>query len=219
MTAASGSLQTGDVVVTLPKDLAQRLNDFTSQWSGCTGFGKMKRGSYDAACLQANAETLITNAMPGRLFDNFFFMEAAVLRIGNLAAADYVNAMNNAINFAITLAGQLRVDRPSAARMGAFCFALVFVKFVKRLIFSEEVILQAKEVAAITTVPTKTSSASCRSDAPKTNGDNPLCCQDEDCLGDSKSKTCDTVSAFDQTLTLGMHANALCRGITPAVHA
>lgn len=118
VTVASGSLQAGDVVVHLPADLAQRVTNWVGKTGGCKGYKKIKRGDYDAACLQANAETFIMNAMPGRLFDSFFMMQGAVVRIGNLLRAEYVDALKNAIEFATALAGQLMVDKTKRAVMG-----------------------------------------------------------------------------------------------------
>ena len=197
--AASGNLQAGDVVLTIPSDLARRVSDFlamTAPWR-CSAYKKVKRGDYDAGCLQSQAEELIENAMPGRAFDSFFYMQGVPVQIGNTAKAEYVQALNAARNFAIGLAAQLQVDQKAAAAVGLLAFGLVYLLNVDGKSITDEVVFQASEVATptgpITNAPSLTLTSGCPSGAPKTDGDDPLCCQDKTCQGDGTTRTCVTV--------------------------
>lgn len=203
MSAASGNLQAGDVVLNIPADLAQRVSDFASMTGYCTSYKKVRRAGYDAGCLQVNAETFIVNAMPGRAFDNFFYMQGVMVQIGNTARADYIQALNNARNFAIDLAGQLNVDKKKAAALGTIALALMYKIYVDGTRLTDQNVFQASEVATPTrnpdgqgtiTAPASITSASgCPWNAPKTDGDDPLCCQDKICQGNDKTKTCEEV--------------------------
>ncbi|KAI9869730.1 MAG: hypothetical protein M1830_005152, partial [Pleopsidium flavum] len=192
LTAPSGKLGKGDVVVSIPKDFAAKLQDFIAMESGCKGYKKMKR-AIDAACLQSAAEGLVLNAAPGGALDGLFFVQGVAFQIGGIARREYVQALNNVQQFAAGLAGQLNIDNKKAATLGALAFALVYKVYIDGQSLTEQNVFAANEIgtATITNGPTSTA-AGCPSDAPKTDGPNPLCCQDNDCKGDKKENLCGT---------------------------
>ena len=193
MAAPSGKLGKGDVVVSLPKDFAVRLQDFIGIESGCEGRQKMKRG-VGADCLQSSAEGLVLNAVPGGAFDGLFFAQGVAFQIGGITRRECIQALLNVQHTAAGLAGQLNVDTQKGATLGALAFALVYKVYVDGQSLTEQNVFAANEIGTgtIANAPTSTTSG-CPSDAPKTDGPDPLCCQDNDCKGDRKDKLCGTV--------------------------
>lgn len=158
--------------------------------SGCKGYKKMKR-AIDAGCLQSAAEGLVLNAAPGGALDGLFFAQGVAFQIGGIARREYVQALTNVQQFAVGLAGQLNIDNKKSAALGALAFALVYKVFVDGQSLTEQNVFAANEIgtATITGNPSHT----CPMDAPKTDGPNPLCCQDDNCKGDGTKKLCGTV--------------------------
>jgi len=206
VTTPSGKLGKGDVVVSIPKDLAVRVQDYIAKESGCKNYKKTKR-AIGADCLQSSAEGLLMNAVPGGAFDGLFFAQGVAFQIGGIARREYVQALLNVQQFAAGLAGQLNIDNKKAATLGALAFALVYKVYIDGQSLTEQNVFAANEIGTgtITSGPTSTASG-CPSDAPKTNGPNPLCCQNNNCKGDKKAKLCGTVcltvAEVDHLLTL-----------------
>lgn len=189
----SGKLGKGDVVVSIPKDLAVRLQDFIGMESGCKDHKKMKR-AIGADCLQSSAEGLLLNAVPGGAFEALFFAQGVAFHIGGIARREYVQALLNLQQSAAGLARQLNIDNKKAATLGSLAFALVYKIYVDGQSLTERNVFAANEISTgtITNGPTLTASG-CPSDAPKTHGPNALCCQDNNCKGDRKERLCGTV--------------------------
>ncbi|KAI9673621.1 MAG: hypothetical protein M1817_002258 [Caeruleum heppii] len=193
VTAASGDLAEGDQVIHLPPAEPQRMQDFLGMENPCAGTKKGKR-AIDGACLQASAENLVLNSMPGSAFDGLFFFQGVAFRIGNMAQQDYVQALVAVQQFAEGLAPGLNVDAKKASALGALAFALVYKVYIDGEKLAEENVFAASEIATgpITAAdPTKTNDG-CPTDAPKTDGPSPLGCPDDNCKGDKDKKACQT---------------------------
>ncbi|KAI9678288.1 MAG: hypothetical protein M1817_006233 [Caeruleum heppii] len=190
---SSEKLAKGDVVVSLPKDLVPRLQDFIAMESVCTQYRKIKR-AIDALCLQGASQNLVINAIPGGPLEGLFFAQGLAFRIGGVARQEYVEALRNVQQFAIGLAPRLKIDNTKAAAFGALAFAMVYKVYIDGQTLTEENVFASNEVdiAPITASPTTTSADACPSDAPKTDGPEPLCCQFDDCKGDEDLKLCET---------------------------
>ena len=134
------------------------------------------------------------NAAPGGPFGGLFFAQGFALQIGGVAQREYVQALDNVQQSAIALAGQLNIDNEKAAAIGALAFAVVHKVNVDGQSLTEQNVFAANEINAGTIITGPESSVSgFTSNARKTDGPNPLCCQDGDYECDKKEQLCGMV--------------------------
>ena len=193
-------------MVTIPSDLVSRLSYFLGQTRTCRGHQQNRRDLIDPQFLLGSTEAFITTAMPGEIFENLFFVQGAMYRIGNTARVEYIRFLNNANFFAHDFTSKSNVNKKAALSVALIGFALVYEKIVVGDKLTENNIFQASEIETSTgfldslhSITSPPSPASTISGFPggttSIDPENVPCCQDKNCQGESSIQTCEKVCA------------------------
>jgi len=122
--AANGHAK-GDVVISMPEDLARRMDGLIRRSNQCAAaddFNKRRQKRLaDFGAVICGAEALIVNAAPGTAFADYLVVQPGALP---WTAADAVRAMNTVMQFARDSAPALRLSPEKAALVGVGAFAL-----------------------------------------------------------------------------------------------
>ncbi|KIM94644.1 hypothetical protein OIDMADRAFT_60421 [Oidiodendron maius Zn] len=161
--SAGGGHQKGDVVITLPGDLASRITDFLATVSDTCpagqqfSSGKLRKRQANYGPAICASEALIQNAAPGGMFDELLVLQPQALP---WTAADAVRAMNVAVGFAQAQAPDLRLTPARAGLVGVAAFAIAWDVYINNQKLSNSNTIPGNSLQGSTTIPTTTHTSS-----------------------------------------------------------
>jgi hypothetical protein len=174
----------GDVLFTLPDDLAQRMAEMIQRSSECTDGDNFDHGNqrraggsgYGAAI--CGAEAVLNNAIPGAAFAEFRVLRPGPLPFG---AADAVRAMNTVVHYARTLAQALALTPEQAAAVAVAAGALALNAAVFQIPIGTANVVPASSLTGSLSMPSMSITS-----APSTTTTTASCSPTSDCYADCK---------------------------------
>ena len=170
-------------MVAMPSALANRVQTVIG---GAICRRNDKKRAVDLGCVVDAAENIALNAQAGLALHDLVLIQG---RFPPFQAADVLRAANQAVDFARQLAPAFRVDATTAAAFGVVTFALAYHVLVESGTLDSQNFFPASDLAQgpITSGPTGSSATSTAHCATT-----PIVCPDDDCKGDSSTRTCET---------------------------
>jgi hypothetical protein len=152
-------------LISLPADLASRMEDFIRRSTDCTAGSifdhPLQKLDDDFGTILCGAQGVIMNVVPGGPFADFRLLNPQPLPF---TTADAIRAMNAAIDFARDYAPVLQLDPAVAARLGVAAFAVAWEVWVGGQPLGAQNIIPGASLSGIITIPpssTTTSSTAC----------------------------------------------------------
>lgn len=142
----------GDVVISMPEDLARRMDELIRRSSQCPTADEFNKGLQkrlnDFGAVICAAEAVIINAAPGTAFADYLVVRP---RPFPWTAGDAVRAMNVVMQFARGYAPALQLDPETAAAVGVGAFAVAWEVLINNKPLSTSNVIPAQSLSGTIT--------------------------------------------------------------------